>query len=45
MMKTRHFSGVYAARWEAELLFRELKSIYRIEQLRSRRRSRRSGRQ
>lgn len=26
---------VYAARWEAELLFRELKSVYRIDQMAS----------
>jgi len=30
MMKAEHVSAVYAARWEVELLFRELKSIYRI---------------
>jgi putative transposase len=33
MMKARHFSSVYAARWEVELLFRELKSVYRIDQM------------
>src|SRR5262249_48564193 len=30
MMKAEHFTAVYAARWEVELLFRELKCIYRI---------------
>lgn len=34
-----HLAGVYAARWEVELLFRELKTHYRIDDLRSRRRS------
>jgi IS4 transposase len=30
-----HIAGVYAARWEVELLFRELKTHYRIDDLRS----------
>ena len=34
-----HLSAVYAARWEVELLFRELKSHYRLRDVRSRRRS------
>ena len=33
MMKPEHFAAVYAARWEVELLFRELKSHYRIEHM------------
>jgi hypothetical protein len=33
MMKAEHFTAVYAARWEVELLFRELKCTYRIEQM------------
>jgi putative transposase len=33
VMKAEHFSAVYAARWEVELLFRELKSVYRIEHM------------
>jgi len=33
-----HLAGAYAARWEVELLFRELKTHYRIDDLRSRRR-------
>ena len=32
-------AGAYAARWEVELLFRELKTHYRIDDVRSRRRS------
>lgn len=32
-MKAEHFAAVYAARWEVELLFRELKSHYRIDQM------------
>ena len=31
LMHAEHFSAVYAARWEVELLFRELKGTYRIE--------------
>jgi len=34
-----HLAGVYAVRWEVELLFRELKTHYRIDDVRSRRRS------
>jgi IS4 transposase len=30
MLKAKHFSAVYAARWEVELLFRELKGPYRL---------------
>jgi len=33
MMKAEHFGAVYAARWEVELLFRELKCTYRIEHM------------
>jgi IS4 transposase len=33
MMKAEHFTAVYAARWEVELLFRELKCSYRLEHL------------
>ena len=33
MMKAEHFAAVYAARWEVELLFRELKCTYRIEHM------------
>lgn len=33
IMKAEHFSAVYAARWEVELLFRELKGSYRIENM------------
>ncbi|MGD8863493.1 MAG: transposase [Myxococcales bacterium] len=33
MMKAEHFAAVYAARWEVELIFRELKCTYRIEQM------------
>jgi len=33
IMKAEHISAVYAARWEVELLFRELKSSYRIDQM------------
>jgi putative transposase len=33
MMKAEHFAAVYAARWEVELLFRELKGNYRIEHM------------
>jgi hypothetical protein len=29
----QHVSAVYALRWEIELLFRELKTLYRIEQM------------
>ena len=33
VMRPAHFTAVYAARWEIELLFRELKCSYRIEQM------------
>lgn len=33
MMRAEHFTAVYAARWEVELLFREIKGAYRIEQM------------
>lgn len=36
VMRPAHFTAVYAARWENELLFRELKCSYRIEQMPSR---------
>ena len=32
-MKAQHFTAVYAARWEVELLFRELKRTYRIKHM------------
>jgi len=32
-MKAEHVSAVYAARWEVELLFRELKSQYRMAEI------------
>jgi hypothetical protein len=32
LMRAEHMTAVYAARWEVELLFRELKKSYRIEQ-------------
>jgi IS4 transposase len=35
----KHIAALYAARWEVELLFRELKSHYRIGQLPTRRRA------
>lgn len=37
-MKAEHIAAVYAARWEIELLFRELKSQYRIDQMPSKNR-------
>jgi len=33
MMKARHFGAIYAGRWEVELLFRELKSNYRVDHM------------
>jgi IS4 transposase len=33
LMAAEHFAAVYAPRWEVELLFRELKGVYRIEQM------------
>jgi putative transposase len=33
LMNAEHFPAVYAARWEVELLFRELKGTYRIERM------------
>jgi len=36
MLPARTVSAVYAARWEIELLFRELKSMYRAEEIPSR---------
>jgi IS4 transposase len=33
MLRAEDVSAVYAARWEIELLFRELKSVYRIEDM------------
>jgi len=33
MMKAEHFGAVYAARWEVELLFRELKSHNRLDHM------------
>ena len=33
LMNAEHFAAVYAARWEVELLFRELKGTYRIEHM------------
>jgi putative transposase len=37
-MNAQHVAAVYAARWEVELLFRELKSQYRIEHIPSKNR-------
>lgn len=34
-LEARHVAAIYAARWEIELLFRELKRHYRIDQTRS----------
>lgn len=36
MLAAQHATAVYAARWEVELLFRELKSGYRLDQMPSR---------
>jgi IS4 transposase len=33
MLRAQDISAVYAARWEIELLFRELKTVYRIEDM------------
>lgn len=33
MLATKHLSAVYAARWEIELLFKELKSQCRLERV------------
>ena len=38
MLAAEHVAAVYAARWEVELFFRELKLQYRIEDLRTRKR-------
>jgi len=35
MLAAKHMSAVYAARWEVELLFKELKSQCRLEEFRS----------
>jgi hypothetical protein len=32
-MHAQHFAAVYAARWEVELLFRELKTRYRLDNM------------
>jgi IS4 transposase len=37
-LAAKHISGVYAARWEVELFFRELKTRYHIDDVRSCRR-------
>lgn len=37
-LRPEHVAAVYAARWEIELLFRELKVVYRIEHTRTRNR-------
>jgi IS4 transposase len=37
-LQARNVAAIYAARWEVELLFRELKTIYRIEQIPSKNR-------
>ena len=37
-LEVRHVAAIYAARWEIELLFRELKKHYRLDQTRSRNR-------
>jgi putative transposase len=33
IMKAQHLAAVYACRWEVELLFRELKNLYRIDDM------------
>ena len=33
IMRAAHLPAVYAARWEVELVFRELKTHYRLDQL------------
>jgi IS4 transposase len=38
MMATEHVGPIYAARWEVELFFRELKLTHRLEQLPTRKR-------
>lgn len=38
LLAAEHVAAVYAARWEIELFFRELKSQYRIDQLPTRKR-------
>jgi putative transposase len=38
LIAAEHVAAVYAARWEIELFFRELKQQYRIEDLRTRKR-------
>jgi IS4 transposase len=38
-MKAEHVAAVYAARWEVELLFRELKSQYRLDQIPSKKKN------
>jgi IS4 transposase len=38
MMEAEHVGPIYAARWEVELFFRELKLIYRVEQMPTRKR-------
>jgi len=38
MMLTEHVGPIYAARWEVELFFRELKTAYRLDQLPTRKR-------
>jgi hypothetical protein len=37
-LEAKHVAAIYAARWEIELLFRELKKHYRIDQTKSRNR-------
>ena len=39
LLDPKHIAAIYAARWEVELLFRELKTHYRIDQLPTRRRA------
>jgi putative transposase len=39
LLEPQHICATYAARWEVELLFRELKTHYRIDQLPTRRRT------
>lgn len=38
-LQARHVAAIYAARWEVELMFRELKTRYRIEKMPSRSRA------
>jgi hypothetical protein len=39
LLAPKHIAAIYAARWEVKLLFRELKTHYRLDQLPTRRRA------